>query len=716
MRSPALTTFSIIALSCLPIALPGQDPLNLSGGMQHLVAEDCVAYVEVDLATLRSKGPELSIFKLLVHEETRQLLGPFGEQIPLWWNQGLDVFLKCTGLPESARDSLLSSRLVLSLSPAVGRTSGVPFDLQVILFNEAWSKTPVASNLASFFEESFGLLGEQEGVPPLGTTKLTITPDFRVHLASHAGFVVAGTSSESVAHTLRVLHGPEPTNSLARSPLFLKASKAVRAKGDVALVYLDFERFLNLCLKFMPEGARDAMGMTGFDAFGAMGYAAAFEGPGIRERFWMEVKERHGWMAGRASRSEKLESLSWVPADTVVYMCDRIDVGMAIAGVAEFLNEASPRQGRQLAQSLQKLEEGLGIASVHELFRILGPEYAVTASMSGQSIVPDLALHMAVQDPRKVEELLRRFTQPDSGLPQAKTSTYLGRELFVFHPSEQAHGFRMRPHVLPTVAMLDDHLIITPWPVSCKRLIRSLTMGEPTLSDSPDFQRVLVGLGDREAMSGTRSVTYMDTARMFGFVLDNAAPLVQSFVGTDRVRLDGWPSHDLVRQHLFGVLTVGKTDEDQRGVSGEAYSSMGVASAYVGVGMVFGSLAATWVTPMAVSPTQSVSSPALVIRPSAPDLPGRARDEIDILLRLALDYVDWEGALPAPDVWPGFITKGSKNHPNAYHPNPPLIDPWGNSYLFSRDEKGGISISSLGSDGVPGGKGEAADLSMSLQR
>jgi hypothetical protein len=391
-----------------------------------------------------------------------------------------------------------------------------------------------------------------------------------------------------------------------------------------------------------------------------------------------------------------------------------MDFGAAVTGVAEFLDEVSPRQGGQFRETLERVQRGFGFASLHEFFRMVGPEYAMFMSFPDQAIIPDIGLLLEVQDRKRVEDLLQRITRGLGDLPVATDYEYRGRTLRVFKPVEGRGSAEFKFKLRPTVVLLDEHLLVTPWPFAAKRFLAELDAGQPRLRDAPDFKKLLSRLGSESALDGSQSLTYIDTARLFGFVSDNAAVAAQLMSSTDIVRLDAWPINVVVREHLFGTLSLGKTD-DERGVTGESYSSLGVLSGYAGIAAMMGAVVATSVMPYAEikvppTPVQTVAE-AVKLDPTF-----KARQDLEVLLGLVLDYSSWEGDAPKEADWPGFLTKGSKNHPSPYHQAPPINDPWGFAYKYQLLPNGGFLLLSLGADGEEGGKGESSDIKLTLRR
>lgn len=74
-----------------------------------------------------------------------------------------------------------------------------------------------------------------------------------------------------------------------------------------------------------------------------------------------------------------------------------------------------------------------------------------------------------------------------------------------------------------------------------------------------------------------------------------------------------------------------------------------------------------------------------------------------------------EGRLPEESEWPGFLINGSAGHPESYVSagslrDGALVDPWGGSYVYRRSGDASFVITCFGSDGEPGGTGDAADI------
>ena len=93
----------------------------------------------------------------------------------------------------------------------------------------------------------------------------------------------------------------------------------------------------------------------------------------------------------------------------------------------------------------------------------------------------------------------------------------------------------------------------------------------------------------------------------------------------------------------------------------------------------------------------------------------RARQDVEILHRVTLAYLLWEGKAPKTGDWPSALFKGSPNHDDPYlagnrFKDGKVVDPWGNAYRYELVGTKGFRITCLGSDGKPGGSGAAADI------
>ena len=81
-------------------------------------------------------------------------------------------------------------------------------------------------------------------------------------------------------------------------------------------------------------------------------------------------------------------------------------------------------------------------------------------------------------------------------------------------------------------------------------------------------------------------------------------------------------------------------------------------------------------------------------------LQARMRQEMTVLDGVAERYRSEHGSYPDASIW----------HRYAERADPRFYDPWGRPYLYETTDEG-ISLRSLGRDGIPGGRDEDADVS-----
>lgn len=91
-----------------------------------------------------------------------------------------------------------------------------------------------------------------------------------------------------------------------------------------------------------------------------------------------------------------------------------------------------------------------------------------------------------------------------------------------------------------------------------------------------------------------------------------------------------------------------------------------------------------------------------------------ARAAMGILINKVEAYKVSTGSYPDPVLGLNALTDGSAKPTDAYYLKPEqLIDPWKNPYIITIPGPNGhpFEITTLGSDGAPGGEGEAQDIS-----
>lgn len=693
----------LVALGYLAVA-PGGSPAQ-DVPEQARAAGDAVATIEVDLALLRSTAGELAVAQFLKEPDVAALLSPLSGMVKARLAGFSDLLAQATGANEAEMRAIIDSRCALEVLPrSESDRPAAPFHLSFAVRTAGFSWEAAMPRIVKEAGERFGLESAVSWSPPVASVALG--PDLRLHAMAKGETLWISTAAEHLGRT-----GAEGQDGGSR----VERARA-RVGGDRAWLFahLDFQRFLGLSMRYLPEETRDAMGLAGFDAFGGMGYGLAFEGEGVRERFWMQLTDRHGWMAGRAEGRSALRTPGLAPAESSFFVCDRIDPGASIAGVLQFLDEASPRQADQVRGYLADVEQALGLASVQELFRILGPEYALYAAFPKQGLIPDAGLILQIQDRKRVEALLHRVAEAGQALPGVRVHEFRGHRLCVFDPAASSEGGSIRMRLRPTLAIVGEHLVATAWPVSAKRLIEGLEAGSPRLENAAGYQRLLARLGGPAATDGTKSLTYIDTGRMMGFLFAHGGPLAQMLSTNGAGRFHAWPMQEDVDRHFFGTMMLGASSEENGSVSGESWGPLGVAPVYGLLGASFSAMALMAPAPVPAPVRVAGSGPA----PGSPawDAAGAARADLE-RLRLAIeDHFDWEGRFPAAEEWPSVLVEGSKNRRSAYLKDPPLVDPWGNPYLYEVRGPGRIVLRSLGADGKPGGEGAEADIEIAASR
>ena len=679
-------------------------PLAVDFG--SLVSESALAHIEIDLDRLRKGGPDLAIYKIFAHPEMRRFFGAFDPlevANPEALERKASMALGITG--EQAAH-LLRSRLSCTVFqiPFGGMSREFSLDIMGAVDLGPLKNVDLLGPITDLLVGGVGTPVESEFIGGFQFTRIAVSPTISFYACQEHGVLLFGTNSERVIAARRALLGEPLKSSLSKSASGVRIAEAVDKGDSVVQAYLSFRSFTEQLLKQTPEQFRDALGMVGLDAIGSVGYSLAFDGPGIRERLWMDFKDRHGWMAGRDARSDPLGTIDIVPADCGIYFADRVDIATSFGGMLEFLGEVAPRQTQGLMRAVERPLQGLGLDSITDALGLFGPEYSVFVSFPGQAVIPDIGALVEIRDKARVLELIDRISVGAPGFPKTQVMEFENHKLLVFHPVARRPGEFLggRAIIMPTIAIVGDFLLVTPLPNAAKNLIAGIKDGKPRLSANQDFVDLTKRLGLADSEGGQQSVTYIATGRALSFLTSHAEPALQLTAAQNYLNTDHWPTHDVFEEHLFGTLVVGRHDPERGGVYSESYSSIGLMPSYVALGSVMGAV-------MLVPMSTTAQSP-MVVMPGKSDPTNVAVGDLSKLRGAILNFYAWEGRLPTAKEWPRFLTEGSENHQDAYLEDPPINDPWGHPYQFRPGKQGKFTVSSLGADGAEGGSGEDADL------
>ncbi len=545
--------------------------------------------------------------------------------------------------------------------------------------------------------------------------------------------IVVGTRPATIEALMERRRGAG-TPALATAPSFERARARIVDDRTLAWLWMAYEPFLDFVLKQtdVAEQSRDALALSGLSGLEALGYSLSLDGAGFRDRIFALVSRREGWFSLVPPADALLRAPSFIPADAGLCMAGAMTLEHAHDATLDLLDRSYPKLGQDYRSFASRLQTATGVGIRDDLVSALGPEYGIYAAWPRQAVIPDLVAFVAVRDTTVFTPRLLRISEALVGDGSAQAFDYEGHRLTVLDLDRmmarppRAFGFRLRP----TFALVGDYLVVTPFPQALKNLVHGRRSGAKRLADREDFAGGLrrLGIASGTVPPGLSSFVYADVPALFGFLVDQSTPAVQSLglpvppTVFDPARI---PRSEVVTRHLFGL--VGFTRVEQDAMVTELHSPTSAMPMF----LAMSALASAFVGFAGVE-----SEPTSL--PPSPPSPGqltietvaRAKGEPEVVLvrkqiralRASMSLFRLhEGRLPADGEWPHFILEGSPGRKAPYcdpalFDGDKVVDPWGRAFVYERLGERGYRIASLGRDGKPGGQGEDQDIELIVLR
>lgn len=697
---------------------PAPDPASL-------LPERTLAHVTLATLPFEMHGEGLALVRILREPAVQAFLRPFEALARTHLTKQAGELRQETGLDLQLLVRLVERGLAFSFlgMPAPAPDGPAIPDL-VLSFPSDGREDDVRRLVEGFEAFATGMLGgtkEDVALGGVGFHRLAF-PDFEIFLGDHAGRFYAATSGPTMEEIVRRSAAPGEPGSLAALPLFRKVRGQVERENSVLSAYVDVKRLVGLMMKeipTVPEESRDVMALSGLDAIEAAGYGVDLDGAGFRDRLYIHAPGGKGFFAA-ATAGIELASPAFVPAETALFQASCADLPVAFDALMEMLRQGYPRLAESWRQWIARFEGRLGAAFREDVLGILGPEYGFYAAWSGRALIPDVAVFLRIRDAARAAALM----------PQVfAAAADRGRIRELRHGSTVIHVLEMESLALPdsrgplrnlkpAAAIVGEWLVVAPWPQVVKNLVHGLESGTARLAGRPDFRDALAHVRATTNPGAPTSLTYFDGARLAGFVLDNAVPLLQSLLPAEAamaVDVAAFPPTPAVTRHLFA--TVGLSTATGEGTLMDLWSPTGVLPVY---GAALAAMGASFVAVRAM-PGIVVSGPGAdagkppVAAAGPGDPADRVRSQAAALRTAVRVHAVVEGRLPSEAEWPAFLFSGTVAHPEPYldtalFPDSKVEDPWSRPFLYRLLDGKGFEISSLGADGLPGGEGDAADL------
>lgn len=703
---------SLCGQESVPVPLPPMDAAEL-------LPASAMVHLEIDFSALKGAGGELALNKLANNASLKAFFAPLGV-VMQGQSEKVDAELrKVIDLGVDDLFELFNGPITLSL---VGMERLVTKERQTTLLDVVLTAHVSNAERAEKLLLALASLvapDQQPSFSAKGASSLpwrsVVVNGRNVYFAVDGDMVLVGTRRETLDGVVRRRTIQDGSPTLAVSERYRAVTSQVRRPKNLLLAWLDSQRVVDLIVRVadLSEQTRDALALSGFDGFAALGFGMSLDGAGIRDRMYALTPERRGWIAATTVEGT-LRSPAFHPADTAFFTAGLADFTMAYDEILRSFDSTMPRAAAEWRHTGARFQRATGVDIRDDLLAVIGPEWSISASWPRQALIPDLVLAVSIRDRARFLELIDRILgagEDDFAVSETTSDGVRIRYLVPSSKTPESPGWK-RIAWRPSIAMIDDYAIISLWPQSIKNLASGLRAKTPRLSERKDFVRGLQHLQRDNPKAGSTSLTYADLGALTGFLCDTVVPIVQSaqpgaFGPVDPTTT---PDCDSLTSELFGLIGASQTTHE--GILTEVYSPMGFLP------FLFGAMAGFAMATLAPGvPTgfESGAQTMVLSEPAPEDGPVRARFQVITLRNAVITFSTAEGRLPEGTEWPNFVFKGSPKHatpfvsPDAF-PGQKILDPWGRELLYEKSPVKGFRILSLGRDGKPGGSGEDADI------
>ncbi|MEW6355626.1 MAG: DUF3352 domain-containing protein [Planctomycetota bacterium] len=387
------------------------------------------------------------------------------------------------------------------------------------------------------------------------------------------------------------------------SPSFAAVKDHVEMdKAEISL-YIAAAQITEKVQEQMEEAKRSILPATGLPGVEAVGASLTFEGRGIKDVLYIHSPEpRRGVPRLLSPKPLDQDLVRIVPQEAAFCVVSRFNPTVLWEEIEKLVEAAGPETEIKFRDGVAKFQEQFGLDVPKDLIPTFGDTLIVYREPVPQGPIVlgllDWTFILKVKDRTKsdgcVETLRRLLAQlatasaqkaragepaPEAALQAQWASTpHNGAEVHTLMVPGFAFG-------QPSYALAKDYLVFGVHPLRVQRALDRLDAKDMGIAEQPDFKQALAKVGP-----GYGSLCYVDMKRAFGQIrgiLSTVAAMAGPNALVDASKL---PAVTAIEQHLFGHLTVCRSDS--KGISIVGYSPTGsVGALAVAGGSILGAAA-----------------------------------------------------------------------------------------------------------------------------
>jgi len=357
----------------------------------------------------------------------------------------------------------------------------------------------------------------------------------------HGARVIAFNSSADEAALLARIGGGAP--SLAGSPSWARGNGFPTTAEGSAVVLDGFSNLGPGLLQLMdlPE-----LGPVLSLAQGLLGTNVAMLTSGGRWR--IALKDGRFVTDGFSPASNAFEvfgqqpldaaCMNWVQPEALVAWGAHFDRDALLAAVPEMFDDGGEGGGEAV---LGRLDDTYGFRPDRDLIAPLAPAAMLNLPKLASLIsAPDMRLSIGLEDPETfaqgLEDLTKYVDGELGGFMTSKVSTYRKHKIYSFSFVSSGEGMSGLPvdpvaMVKPTVAVLEDRILITLLPTYAKREIRRMTEIAKALEKGEEVTTEHPAFGVEHLPEGAAEVAYADWGQFLAGIYGTARGLAPMLSG-----------------------------------------------------------------------------------------------------------------------------------------------------------------------------------------
>ncbi|HYC79033.1 MAG TPA: hypothetical protein VEI02_15530 [Planctomycetota bacterium] len=384
------------------------------------------------------------------------------------------------------------------------------------------------------------------------------------------------TSQLDVAVT-RLQSGDGAKGSLLDNPTYAKCAKETFRPKTVFHAYLGLKDVLARIAKMdHGEMVMEQLEKSGVTAYNAFAWASDLDGMAVRDRFYV-----HGYEKSLVTPNPELDKLhALVPKGAAMASTG----AMELAKTFDFLLAgALANEGPAVKNAIEQFEKRHGLDLHADVLANFGPEYGMYAAFPRYGLVPDVGFLIRTPDPAKAERTLKKAASI-VGAPM-RTVKHRGADLNFVEIRDSGLERGGEPIALrPTYVHLPEgYLLLTLWPQAAKNYLDGRARQDGGLLQRDDVAPLLARIrSDAGPELGRNGVMYFDVPSFVGFLIDNAAPVLQFLALPEEaaamLELAEFPPTEVFTSNL--VPFFGATRIDGEGMLVVMSSPVGIMPAY----------------------------------------------------------------------------------------------------------------------------------------